>query len=72
MASAAFRGIAGELKSFSGLSKRIDDVEGELAARVHKLERYQDVIRTLFGFIVGALIAVVVRWASGLWYLSWK
>ena len=60
-------GIAGELKSFSGLARRIEELEKELTMRLHKVERTQAGIRSVVMLVGGALMGLLLcKWCVGL------
>ena len=54
--------VAGELQSFAGLSKKINDVDKSLRDRIHKIENKQ-VAFTVIGLIaVGIIVALAGTW----------
>jgi len=59
-------GIAGELHSFAGLSKKIKDTEKILHERVHSIEREQAYARTIGGIVLAILLGIGVYWLKDL------
>jgi dCTP deaminase len=57
-------GIAGELQSFAGLSKKIRDVEKTLADKVHRIEREQTYYRVIGAIALGLFITIVTSWVK--------
>jgi len=55
-------GVAGELQSFAGLSKKIKDVDKDLGNRVHAIEKEQGYFRVIAGIAVAVLLTVVGSW----------
>lgn len=54
--------IAGELQSFTGLSKRIDSVKQEMDDRIHAVEKEQMYYRVVGTLVLAIAIAVAVNW----------
>jgi len=63
-------GIAGELQSFAGLSKRIKDVDKALGDRVHSVEREQAYYRVIAAIALAVVIAMAVNWVKD--GFSWR
>lgn len=61
-------GIADELQSFAGLSKKIENVEKKLTERVHAVEKSQTHIKTLATIVVTIVVTIaaglVIRFAT--------
>ena len=57
-------GIAGELYSFSGLSKRVKDVDKALGDRIHAVEKEQTYYRVIGAIALAVIVALVVVWAK--------
>jgi dCTP deaminase len=55
-------GISGELQSFSGLSKKMKDLETSLTVKVHAIEREQTYYRVLAVIALGVIVAIAVPW----------
>ena len=55
-------GIAGEIHSFAGLSKKIDDCDKALSNRVHAIEKEQAYYRLLAGILLGLIVALAIGW----------
>jgi dCTP deaminase len=55
-------GIAGELQSFAGLSKKIKDVDKALGDRVHAVEKEQTSYRVIGAVALALMIALTVNW----------
>jgi dCTP deaminase len=55
-------GIAGELQSFAGLSKKIRDVDKALGDRMHAVEREQTYYRVVGAIALALVIALTVSW----------
>jgi len=56
--------IAGELQSFSSLSKKIKDVEKSLGDRVHSIEGEQTYYRVIAAIALAVIIGLTVNWAK--------
>ena len=54
--------VAGELQSFAGLSKKINDVDKALGDRVHVLEKEQTYYRVIGAIALAFIIALTVNW----------
>jgi dCTP deaminase len=54
-------GIAGELQSFAGISKRIKDVDRTLGDRIHAVEREQTYYRVIAAIMLAVLIGLTVN-----------
>jgi dCTP deaminase len=54
--------VAGELRSFAGLSKKIKDVDTALRDRVHAIEREQTYYRVIGAIALALVIALTVSW----------
>jgi dCTP deaminase len=57
-------GIAGELQSFAGLSKKIKEVDKTLTDRVHALEREQTYYRVVGALALAFVIFLTMNWAK--------
>ena len=55
-------GIAGELQSFAGLSKKIKDVDRALGDRIHAVEKEQTYYRVIGAVALALVIALTVNW----------
>jgi dCTP deaminase len=55
-------GIAGELQSFAGLSKKIKDVDKGLGDRIHALEKEQTYYRVIAAIALALVIGLTVNW----------
>ena len=55
-------GIAGELQSFAGLSKKVKDVEKALGDRVHAIEKEQTYYRVIGAVALALMIALTINW----------
>lgn len=55
-------GIAGELQSFAGLSKKVKDVDKSLGDRIHALEKEQTYYRVIGAVALALVIALTVSW----------
>ena len=55
-------GIAGELQSFAGLSKKVKDVDKSLGDRIHALEKEQTYYRVIGAIALALMIALTVSW----------
>ncbi len=55
-------GIAGELQSFAGLSKKIKDVDKGLGDRIHVLEKEQTYYRVIAAIALALVIGLTVNW----------
>ena len=55
-------GISGELQSFSGLSKKIKDLEASLTVKVHAIEREQTYYRVFAVLALGLIVAITAPW----------
>jgi len=55
-------GIAGELQSFSGLSRRIKDVDKSLSDRVHAIEKEQTYYRVIGAIVLAVVIGLTLSW----------
>jgi dCTP deaminase len=53
--------ISGKIQSFAGLEAKIDDVEEDITERLQKLERDNAIVRWATALILGALIALFVK-----------
>ena len=70
-------GIADELQSFAGLSKKIKDVEKALTDRVHAVEKSQTHIKTLVTIVAtlvvtiaaGIVIHFATNWLKTCWWI---
>jgi len=58
--------IAGELHSFSGLSKKISDVGKTLGDRIHAVEREQTYYRVLGAVVLALTLAIAGSWLKDL------
>ncbi len=56
--------VAGELQSFAGLSKKIEDVDKALRDRVHALEKEQTGYRVIGAVALALMIALTVNWLT--------
>lgn len=54
--------VARELQSFSGLSKRIDNVKLEMGDRIHAVEKEQMYYRVVGTLVLAIAITVAVNW----------
>ena len=54
--------VAGELQSFAGLSKKIEDVDKALRDRVNALEKEQTRYRVISAVALALVIALTVNW----------
>ena len=57
-------GIAGELQSFAGLSKKVKDVDKSLGDRIHALEKEQTYYRVIAGLVLLLIGAAIKDWLS--------
>jgi dCTP deaminase len=55
-------GIAGELQSFAGLSKKIKDVDKSLGDRVHAIEKEQTYYRVIGAIALAIVVGLTVSW----------
>jgi dCTP deaminase len=55
-------GIAGELQSFAGLSKKMKDVDKALGDRIHAVEREQTYYRVIGAIALALMVALTVNW----------
>ena len=55
-------GIAGEIHSFAGLSKKIENCEKALSDRVHSIENEQVYYRVVAGILLGIIVALAIGW----------
>jgi dCTP deaminase len=55
-------GIAGELQSFAGLSKKMKDVDKALGDRIHAVEKEQTYYRVIAAIALALMIALTVNW----------
>src|SRR3984893_16513466 len=55
-------GIAGELQSFAGLSKKIKDLDSALRDRIHAVEKEQTYYRVIGAAALALMIALTVNW----------
>ncbi len=55
-------GIAGELQSFAGLSKKIKDADKNLGDRIHAIEKEQTYYRVIGTIALAVVIALAVNW----------
>jgi dCTP deaminase len=55
-------GIAGELQSFAGLSKKMKDVDKTLGDRIHAVEKEQTYYRVIGAVALALMIALTVNW----------
>jgi dCTP deaminase len=55
-------GIAGELQSFAGLSKKIKDLDSALGDRIHAVEKEQTYYRVIGAAALALMIALTVNW----------
>ena len=60
--SAVVTGIAGELQSFAGLSKKIEDADRALSKRVEAVEKEQTYCRVIGTIVLAFVIALTVNW----------
>lgn len=56
--------VAGELQSFSGLSKKIKDQEKSLGDRIHAIEREQYYYRGIAALVVAVVIGLSLSWVK--------
>jgi dCTP deaminase len=54
--------VAGELQSFSGLSKKMKDVDKALGDRIHAIEREQTYYRVIGAIAIAIVVALGVSW----------
>ena len=54
--------VAGELQSFAGLSKKINDVDKSLRDRIHKIENKQVAFTVIGSIAVGVIVALAGTW----------
>ncbi len=54
--------VAGELQSFSGLSKKIKDVDKVFGDRIHAIEREQAYYRVIGAIALAILVTLAVSW----------
>jgi len=57
-------GIASELQSFAGLSKKVKDVDKVLGDRIHALEKEQTYYRVIGALALALMIALTVNWVK--------
>lgn len=55
-------GVAGELQSFAGISKKIKDVDKALSDRVHAIEKEQTYYRVIGAIALAFVIALTANW----------
>jgi dCTP deaminase len=55
-------GIAGELQSFAGLSKKMKDVDKGLGDRIHAIEKEQTYYRVIGAVALALVVALTVNW----------
>ena len=55
-------GIAGELQSFAGLSKKMKDVDKSLGDHIHALEKEQTYYRVIGAVALALVVALTVNW----------
>jgi dCTP deaminase len=55
-------GVAGELQSFSGIAKKIKDVDKSLGDRVHAVEREQTYYRVIGAIALALVIFLTANW----------
>jgi dCTP deaminase len=55
-------GIAGELQSFAGLSKKIKNVDKAFSDRIHAVEKEQTYYRVIGAIALALMIALIVNW----------
>jgi dCTP deaminase len=55
-------GVAGELQSFAGLSKKVKDVDKALGDRIHVVEREQTYYHVLGALALALVVALTVNW----------
>ena len=60
--SAVVTAIAGELQSFAGLSKKIEDADKALSKRVQAVEKEQTYCKVIGTIILAFVIAMTVNW----------
>ena len=60
--TAVVTGIAGELQSFAGLSKKIEDADKALSKRVQAVEKEQTYCRVIGTIVLAFVIALTVNW----------
>jgi dCTP deaminase len=63
-------GIAGELQSFAGLSKRIKDIDKALSDRVHAIEKEQTYYRWIGAIALALIIGLTMNWLKDT--LPWR
>ena len=54
--------VAGELQSFAGLSKKINDVDKLLRERIHEMEKKQVKFTVIGSIVVGIIVALAGTW----------
>ena len=54
--------ISGELQSFASLSKKINDVDSALDARIHKVEKQQATLNVIGSIALTLFLALSVHW----------
>ena len=59
---ALITGIAGELQSFAGLSKKIKEVEKTLTERIHAVEKSQTRFQALAGVVITIAVGLAANW----------
>lgn len=57
-------GIAGELQSFAGLSKKMKDGDKALGDRIHAVEKEQTYYRVIGTIALALMIALTVSWVK--------
>ena len=55
-------GIAGELQSFAGLSKKVKDVDKTLGDRIHAVEKEQMYYRVIGAIALAFMVVLTVNW----------
>ena len=60
--SAVVTAIAGELQSFAGLSKKMENADKALSERVHAIEKEQTFLRVIGTIVLAVVIALTVNW----------
>jgi hypothetical protein len=55
-------GVAGELQSFAGLSKKVKDVDKAFGDRIHAVEREQTYYRVIGALALALVVALTVNW----------
>jgi dCTP deaminase len=55
-------GIAGELQSFAGLSKKVKDVDKALGDRIHAIEKEQTFYRVIGAVALALVVALTANW----------